>query len=154
MRAFTPFENNKVSHSYHKIWLHFIWATKDRQRLMHKEFRSELFLHIKQYAGENDIYLDTINGIADHLHCLVGLHPTLSPAKVVNLLKGESSNWINKNNFLSRKFTWQEGYSVFSVGATRVPKVREYIRNQEKHHRKLTYQEEVERFLKVYGIQG
>ena len=120
---------------------------------MHKEFRAKLFLHIKQYAEENDIHLDTINGVADHLHCLVGLHPTLAPAKAVNLLKGESSNWINKNNFISGKFAWLEGYSVFSVNSTGVPKVREYIRNQEKHHRKLTYQEEVERFLKAYGIE-
>ncbi len=94
------------------------------------------------------------NGVADHLHCLVGLPPTLAPAKVVNLLKGESSNWINKNNFLNEKFAWQEGYSVFSVSATGVPKVREYIRNQEKHHKKLSYKEEVERFLKAYGIRG
>jgi len=143
-----------MSHSYHKIWLHFIWATKDWQRLMKKEIRAKIFSHIKAYAGENDIYLDTINGVADYLHCLVGLRPALSPAKVVNLLKGESSNWINKNNFLSMKFVWQDGYSVFSVSATQVPKVREYIRDQEKHHIKLTYQEEVERFLTAYGIQG
>ena len=143
-----------MSHSYHKIWLHFIWATKDRQKLMKKELRAKLFSHIKAYAGENDIYLDSINGVADHLHCLVGLHPALAPARVVNLLIGESSNWINKNNFLSMKFAWQDGYSVFSVSATQIPKVREYIRDQEQHHIRLTYQEEVERFLTGYGIQA
>ena len=142
-----------MSHSYHKIWLIIFWATKDRQQLMKKELRAKLFSHIKAYAGENDIHLDTINGVADHLHCLVGLNPALSPARVVNLLKGESSNWINKNNFLSIKFAWQDGYSVFSVSATQVPKVREYIREQEQHHIRLTYQEEVERFLTAYAIQ-
>ncbi|MCH7852050.1 MAG: IS200/IS605 family transposase, partial [Candidatus Marinimicrobia bacterium] len=126
----------------------------DRQGLMKKEFRTRLFSHIKAYAEENDIHLDSINGVSDHLHCFIGLQPAQSPAKVVNLLKGESSNWINKNDFLNVKLSWQDGYGVFSVSATQVPKVREYIRNQEKHHIKLSYQEEVERFLKAYGIQG
>lgn len=121
---------------------------------MKREFREDLFQHIQEYAGENEIYIDTINGDKDHLHCLVGLHPVLSPAKVVNLLKGESSHWINKNDFLKVKFAWQEGYSVFSVSASEVSKVRKHIQNEEGHHRKVSYRDEVEIFFEAFGVSG
>jgi len=68
------------------------------------------------------------------------------------MIKGESSNWINKNDFISDKFAWQNGFSVFSVSESIVPKVREYIKNQEEHHKKMTYEEEVKKLLKVHGI--
>ncbi len=84
---------------------------------------------------------------------MVGLNPVLSPSKVVNLLKGESSNWINNGNFIEREFTWQQGYSAFSVSPSKLNKVREYIRNQETHHKKMTYREEVDKFLIAYGIR-
>ena len=139
--------------SYHKIWLHLIWSTKDRQPLMRKGIRRKIYAHILEHAARNDINVDTINGIPDHLHCLIGLHPTQSPAKVVNLLKGESSNWINKNNFLNTKFAWQDGYGVFSIGTSQVPRIRRYILQQPEHHKKVTYQEEVQKFLKAYGLE-
>ncbi len=120
---------------------------------MKKEFRTRLFSHIKAYAEENDIHLDTINGVADHLHCLIGLQPAQSPAKVVNLLKGESSNWINKNDFFNVKFAWQDGYGVFSVGASQVSRVRRYIQKQPEHHEKVSYLEEVQKFLKAYRLE-
>jgi len=71
--------------------------------------------------------------------------------KIANLLKGESSNWINQNDFLKIKFAWQNGYGVFSVSESQLDKVRKYILNQENHHRKMTYLEEVDKFVKVYG---
>jgi len=67
--------------------------------------------------------------------------------------KGESSNWINKNDFIKQKSAWQGGYGVLSVSPSQVQKVRDYIKNQEEHHRKMTYQEEVEKFMVAYGIQ-
>ena len=142
-----------MSHTYHKIWLHYIWATKKRQPLITKDWKNKLIHHFKEYGKENDIYVDTANGIPNHFHLLIGLKPSLSPAQVANLLEGESSSWINKNDFIKAKFNWQQGYSVFSVSASGVDEVREYIKNQEEHHKNMTYQEEVEKFLKAYGIQ-
>jgi len=142
-----------LSHTYHKIWLHYIWATKNRQPLITKDWKNKLIHHFKEYGKENDIYVDTANGIPDHFHLLIGLKPSQSPAQVANLLEGESSSWINKNDFIKAKFNWQQGYSVFSVSASGVDDVRKYIKNQEEHHKKMTYQEEVEKFLKAYGIQ-
>ena len=142
-----------MSHTYHKIWLQFVWSTKDRSPIITKKLKNKLIKHFKEYGSKNEIYIDIVNGIEDHLHFLIGLNPKQSPAKIANLLKGESSNWVNKNIFIRAKFSWQEGYSVFSVSPKDINKVREYIRNQEEHHRKMTYLEEVEKFLKAYGIQ-
>jgi len=141
-----------MSHSFHKIWLHAIWATHKREKLMHPSIRSQIFDHIREYCLENDIFIREINGIADHVHILISLPPKQAPATVINLIKGESSNWINKENLLKAKFSWQDGYSIFSVSESHVPKVSRYIQNQEKHHQKLTYAEEVSRFLKAYNI--
>ncbi len=115
-----------MSHTYHKIWLHFIWATKNRENIITQDLKTNLIQHFKEYGDENDIYSDTINAVSDHTHALIGIDPTQAPAQIANLIKGESSNWINKNDFLNVKFAWQEGYSVFSVSASKVNK-EEYI---------------------------
>ncbi len=141
-----------MSHTYHKLWLHFIWSTKNHNPLIIKNLQIKLNKHIKENAKDKDIYVDTVNGVADHIHLLVGLYPKQSPSYVANMIKGESSNWINKNDFISDKFAWQNGFSVFSVSESIVPKVREYIKNQEEHHKKMTYEEEVKKLLKVHGI--
>jgi len=109
--------------------------------------------HIHDYGDQNDIYMDMVNGGKDHLHSLICLKQAQSPAEVINKIKGESSNWVNKTEYLGVKFAWQNGYSVFSVSASNVKKVREYIKNQEQHHTKMTYLEEVTRFLKAYGLE-
>ena len=83
---------------------------------------------------------------------MVRLTPTQNPADCANLLKGESSNWVNKNNFIKGKFSWQKGYGVFSVSESQVNKVRNYILNQEDHHRKKSYQEELASLLKHFGL--
>lgn len=139
--------------TYHKIWMHFIWTTSKRQRIITKELKQKLILHYKEYGKEKDIFVDTVNGDMEHIHLLIGMKPSQSSSGIVNALKGESSNWINRNRFIRSKFAWQRGYSVFSVSESQVDKVRNYIVNQEKHHRKKTYQKEVVEFIKLYGIK-
>jgi len=120
-----------MSHTYHKIWLHYIWSTKNREKIITKDFIKELIPHFKEYGEENNIYIDTINAVSEHAHALIRIDPAQAPAQVANLIKGESSNWINKTDLLKTKFAWQEGYSAFSVSASQVDKVRKYIKNQE-----------------------
>jgi len=103
-----------LPHTHHKIWLHFIWATKERVPLISDELRNRLLKHMKDYAIQNEIEIDAINAVEDHIHILITLIPDQSPSRIVNLLKGESSNWINRNNLIKPKFSWQRGYSVFS----------------------------------------
>jgi len=141
-----------MAHTYHKLWIHLIWSTKDRAPLLVREMRGDLLAHIRETAPEKGIHLDALNGTADHLHGLVSLSPEQSIARVVNDLKGESSHWVNAQRRLSIPFAWERGYSAFSYAESQVPKVREYIRNQETHHRKMTFQEELTQFLKRFHV--
>ena len=138
--------------TYHKIWMHFVWSTKKRERLITKDLKYKLITHFKKYGEENDIYIDTANGDMDHMHLLTGLKPIKAPSIIANLLKGESSHWINSNNFIRGKFAWQGGFSVFSVSESHVDEVRQYISSQEDHHRNKSYREELNNLLKHYGI--
>ena len=133
------------------ISLHAIWSTKERRRSLSKSFRFELFNHIKDYSSENEIDLDIINGIEDHVHCLFRLKSSQNPAEVIKLIKGESSFWINKNVILDDKFEWQVGYGVFSVSEKDIMVVRKYIYNQEDHHKEVSYEEELKRIVKNRG---
>jgi REP element-mobilizing transposase RayT len=96
--------------------------------------------------------VDTANGVSDHFHLLVGQKPVMSASKVANQIKGESSHWINSNDFIPQKFAWQEGFSVFSVSYSQVQRVRNYIYNQQSHHQKITFADEIREFLKSNGI--
>ncbi len=142
-----------MSQTFHQIWLHYVWSTKNRDNLITHKLKNELIFHIKEYGQQNDIYVDTVNGSTDHIHLLIEMKPSQSPAQIANLIKGESSNWINQNDYLKVKFAWQNGYGVFSVSESQLEKVRKYILKQETHHQKMTYLEEVDKFMKVYSLK-
>ena len=88
-----------------------------------------------------------IDGVADHVHILLSQPATMSVAKAMQLLKGNSSKWIHETFPKLRSFAWQEGYAAFSIGVSGIEETRAYIRNQEEHHRARTYREEVIAFL-------
>ena len=110
-----------------------------------------IFKHIKENAKEKGNWIDCVNGFSDHAHCLISLNKDMSISKTVQLIKGESSNWINKNNLIKHKFKWQDDYWAVSVSESHIAKVRKYIYNQEEHHRVKPFREEVELFMKRYG---
>lgn len=149
---FMPFRalRGNMSHTYYKIWIHVVWGTKNRQPLMAKQVRNEIFQHIEKKAKDEGYRLDAINGVADHIHCLISLQPKHSISEVVNKLKGESSHWINHERIIPGRFVWQGGFAAFSVGESQVDRVRAYIRNQEKHHQRMSFEFEVQQFLKLY----
>ncbi|TAK55188.1 MAG: IS200/IS605 family transposase [Bacteroidetes bacterium] len=136
-----------------KIWIHLIWSTKNRDPLLPKEIREKVFEHIKENAKDKSIYIDTIGGHIDHVHTLISLKGDQSISKVAMLLKGESSHWVNKNNLTRMKFEWQDEYIAVSVSESIVDKVRAYINNQEEHHRKKSFKEECDEFMKKYGFE-
>lgn len=138
--------------TYHNIWMHFVWATKKRARIISKDLMERLFPHFKKYGSENNIYVDAVSGDMEHVHLLIGSMPTQAPSEIANLLKGESSHWINRSEIIRGKFAWQRGFSVFSVSQSQIGKVRRYIRNQEEHHRTATFKEELDGLLKLHGL--
>lgn len=140
---------------YIKVYIHFVWSTKNRiPYLKTKEIRNLVWNHIFHNAREKRIFLDTVNGYSDHCHCLVSLGVNQNIQKIMQLIKGESSFWINKENIIGdTKFEWQEEYFAVSVSESMIEMVRNYIKNQEEHHRKKTFQEEYEEFISKYGFE-
>jgi len=137
---------------YIKIYVHMVWSTKNRIKFLTKDIRSRVFIHIKENAELKGIHLDFVNGYEDHVHCLVSLTANMSVAKIANLIKGESSHWINKNNLTKVSFEWQDEYWAAGVGEKEIARVRNYIRKQERHHNKKFFEEELEEFIKYHGF--
>ena len=124
-----------------------------RDALITKELKPLLLQHIKSNAKEKEIFIDSVNCVQDHIHFTISLGSDQTVSKVVQLIKGESSHWINKNKLTKGKFEWQDDYIAVSVSKSILDKVRKYIDNQEEHHRKKSYLEEVEDFGKKYGFE-
>lgn len=130
--------------------IHLVWGTKDREPVLIGEKRKILFDHILANAKEKKIHIDTLGGYTDHVHCLLSLGGDQTISKVAQLIKGESSFWANQENLILPKLIWAEDYFAASVSESAVQKVRDYINNQEEHHKKITFAEEYEKFLKGY----
>jgi REP element-mobilizing transposase RayT len=136
------------------IWVHLIWSTKNRQKIITKTLRPEILDHILKNARKKNIYIDQINCTSDHCHALIRLSATQTISNVAFLIKGESSNWINDNGLCSVNFGWQKDYFAVSVSEDRIKFVRNYIKYQQEHHRKKTFREEYDSFMKKYGVHA
>jgi len=150
--GFQP-QTKEIIVPYIKIWVHLIWATKNREPYLTKEIRTKVFSHIREYAKTKSIHIDFINGYNEHVHILISMNQEQSIAKIVHLLKGESSHWINENKITRNKFSWQEEYLAASVSHSVIDKVREYIKNQEEHHQIKSFAEEFKIFMNKYGFK-
>jgi len=134
-----------------KIWVHGVWGTKNRQPVLVSEVRAMVCQHIQENALAKGFYIDAVNGYTDHLHCPMLLKVDWNIAKQMQMIKGEVANWINKNGILPRKLAWADEYFAASVSENKLGFVRNYIRNQEEHHRKISFADEYEFFLKTFG---
>ena len=143
-----------MSHSFNKIWIHAIWATKERMPLIHSSVENKIYQFVTEQLREQGCPVRIINGMPDHIHCLFLLSPLKSIAEVIKQIKGSSSHFINQNNIIDDKFAWQTGYAAYSVSESVVHKVYEYIKNQKRHHQKQTFQQEYEEFIKLYGVEN
>ncbi len=141
--------------SFIKVYIHFVWSTKNRIPFLEtKELRQKVWQHIKENAKEKGIFIDFINGYSDHCHCLISLGVDQNIQKIMQLIKGESAFWINKQGLTKEKFQWQSEYFAVSVSESIVEKVRDYIRNQEKHHLKKSFKEEFEEIMQKYDFKN
>lgn len=137
-----------------KIYIHVIFSTRNRISYFNtSELKIKVWKHIKENVTEKGIFLDMVNGYSDHCHCLISLSSNQNIEKVVQLLKGESSHWINKNQLTQEKFAWQDEYFAVSVSESMVESVRNYIKNQENHHRKKSFIEEYQEFIEKYNFK-
>jgi len=137
-----------------KVYIHFVWSTKNRYPYLNtKELRNKVWNHIRENARKKGIFIDFVNGYDDHCHCLVSLGVDQTIQKLMQLIKGESSFWINQQGLTKEKFEWQDEYFAVSVSESMIDKVRNYIKNQEAHHQKKTFQEEYIEFITKYGFE-
>jgi len=133
--------------SFVRIWIHVVFGTKCRDFLLADTICMKVCNHILENAKNKNIHINCINGYSDHLHLLISMNPDQNIATVMNLLKGESSHWINQNSLTKVKFEWADEYYAVSVSETAVKTIKQYIANQKEHHKKKSYAEECE-FLK------
>src|SRR4051812_4480549 len=122
-------------HSFVSCQLHCVWSTKERARFLDSGLRERLWPYLGGIARDNKMKAIAIGGAADHVHVLISLPGTMSVAKAVQLLKGNSSKWIHETFPKLSSFGWQEGYGAFSIGVSGIAATTSYIRNQEEHHR-------------------
>lgn len=120
--------------------------------MLDKPAASKLSTYLHDYAKEKGIYMKINFVNADHVHALIDLPTNLSIEEVMQFLKGSSSHWVNEQNLAAGRFGWGRGYGVFSVSESGVAEVANYISNQEEHHRKRDFTQELKLFVERYGL--
>lgn len=139
-------------HSYSHVWLHIVWTTLERRPLLDKPAAARLSVYLHDYAKEKKIFMKINFVNPDHVHALIDLPTNLCIEDMMQLVKGSSSHWVNDRNLVAGKFGWRRGYGVFSVSESGVAEVCGYISNQEEHHLKRDFAEELKLFVERYGL--
>lgn len=141
-----------MSQSLSKILVHVIFSTKLRQPLIQPAIRNDLYSYMVGIAHTYKSQMYEIGGVEDHVHLLLTLPRTLSISKLVEEIKKGSSKWVKTKGNEYMDFAWQSGYGALSIGQSKFDVVRQYIQNQEEHHKKVSFQDEYLNFLKKYAI--
>ena len=144
--------NNLMANTFTQLHIQFVFAVQNRISLIQPVWEEEMNKYITGIVTNHKHKMLAINGIPDHTHLFVGLNPTQSISSLMQVVKGESSEWINKKGFVKGKFQWQEGYGAFSYGKSQVNQVYKYIMNQKEHHKKRTFLDEYREILKKFDL--
>ena len=143
-----------MSQSLARVVVHIVFSTKYRRPwLEDKLIQDELYKYLAQILIRIECPAITIGGAADHLHILCNLSRKIAIMDLLEELKSSSSKWIKTKGNEFQDFSWQGGYGIFSVSESKVPDVREYIDNQEQHHKRMTFQEEFRLLCQRHGIE-
>jgi len=146
-------EEEKMSQSLTKIYLHIIFGTKNREKVIDQSTKPELIKYMAGILKKIDCAPIKIGGTSNHMHLLTTLPRTNTLSDIIKTTKIESSKWIKTKGRHYQNFHWQKGYGAFSVSQSHVDKVENYILNQEEHHKKKTFKEEYLEFLNKYKIE-
>jgi putative transposase len=138
-----------MAHKFPNILIHLVFSTKDRRDLIPNELRTLLWKYLAGIGRNHRISVLGAGGTANHIHLLIALPSDVTVAKVVQILKANSSRWIGEHGI---DFAWQEGYGAFSVSASHLPVVRDYIEQQPQHHTKRSYEDEFLTLLRKTGV--
>ena len=140
-----------MSQTYISNLVHCVFSTKLRRNLIAPEIQRDLWAFLGGIARKNGFKALIVGGTENHIHILLSLPATLPLAKAMQLIKGASSHWMNETH--TKDFAWQEGYGAFTIGISQKAATIAYIRSQEEHHRKRSFEEEFIAFLKKHGVE-
>lgn len=138
--------------TFSQVYIQYVFAVKGRGNLIKTAFQEELYKYIAGIVTKKGQKTLAVNGMPDHLHVLVGLKPAMRISDLIRDIKNNSSNFINDKGWLKQKFSWQEGYGVFSYSESNYGDVIDYIKDQKKHHEKRTFRQEYLLLLKKFNI--
>ncbi len=139
--------------TYTQIIYHIVFATKNRERVLDKPRREDLFRYIWGIVKNHDGHLFRLNGVEDHVHILTSIHSTVAVADLVKAVKTGSAKWIKENNVFPQFGHWQEGYGAFTHSVREKDALIEYIKNQEEHHRRTDFLDEYRKLLNDADVE-
>ncbi len=142
-----------MAHTYTALYYHLIYGTKNRERWITADIEERVWGYHGAVALDHGMRALRIGGVDDHIHALISAPPTLAPSSAVKLLKGASSRFIHQTFPDLAGFAWQAGYAAMTLSRPDLPRVERYISNQRAHHTRMTFDEELQLFLKRNGIQ-
>jgi REP element-mobilizing transposase RayT len=142
-----------MANTYHQIYIQTVFAVKYRNAVLDKAWRSQLFGVIGNLINETGCKTIIVNGVEDHVHCLVGLKPAVSVSELMKTVKAKASKYVNDHKLTTHRFEWQEGYGVFSYRQSDLDSIFKYIQNQEAHHKTQSFHDEYLNFLNEFIIK-
>lgn len=141
-----------MANTYHQMYIQTVFAVKYREAVIGNAWKTQLLAVVGNLINETSCKTLIVNGVEDHLHCFLGLKPSVTVSDVMKNAKAKSSKWVNENNFLKHRFEWQEGFGSFSYSRSHIDAVYKYIQNQERHHHKQSFKDEYIEMLEKYGV--
>ncbi len=141
-----------MANTYTQIYVQAVFAVAERQCLIAKEFREDLYKYITGIIRNEGQKLISIGGVPDHVHLLIGLQPDMALSDLVKEVKSGSSNFVNHQGWIRGRFSWQEGFGGFSYSRSQIAAVARYIENQETHHAKRSFKHEYLTLLRKFDI--
>ena len=140
-----------MAHTYTQILIHMVFATKERRPLIVPQLKTDLHAYMAGVSRNLKCHVYALSGVADHCHLVFDLSPTIALADFANRVKAGSTKWARRDRGV-RDFGWQRGYGAFSVSQQNLQRAIQYVDSQEAHHRKRSFQEELETFMKLHGM--
>ncbi len=142
-----------MAHTYHQIYLQFVFAVKYRRAVLEKPWRNDVFAIMGNLINETQSKCIIVNGVEDHVHCFASLRPAVSVSELMKIVKAKSSKYINDHKLTEQRFEWQVGYGLFSYSQSAVKNVYRYIQNQEEHHKSQKFLKEYLAYLKQFEVE-
>lgn len=141
-----------MANTYSQLYIHFVFAVENRHSLISEEWEEELYKYVSGILKGKNHKPIAINGMPDHIHILSGINPSMSCSDTMQIVKSETSKWINSRGFVQGKFKWQSGFGAFSYSRSHLDNVYHYVMNQKNAHEKKSFRNEYIDLLDAFDI--